>query len=323
MLSRCLIAATFLAVASGTGCQGPLGILTHVTNNLNESARFRTQMRDELQRIRDQEREALRQEIAAEHRRELDELKRLRGPTAAELTATLEQQLKQRITQTRVVVDRKAMEERNQMLARVDDESERQYQEELADYLRRESEHRRNQYQWVRLRQRQLAGDPSCRQIPPQPSAFKELPPQKPQPSNLAGEVVYKVEMAVQTGLDTQAITQAEGRIAPLKEMCPLPLKQDGCCDRCGKVKCACHEANAYGPDGMQQASVGDDPEAVMTGVEAGPKPNVDIGVSGPPAPAPTDKSTRRGLIPPNLFRFGERPAPTAEPASWKPIAPE
>ncbi|MBC8354954.1 MAG: hypothetical protein H8E66_23500 [Planctomycetes bacterium] len=235
-ISQLKLIALALGISPLMGC----AIGQHI-NNINDTIEFRTQLHEQQMAIRQAELERERTELERLRRAEINEIRRETSAMVPELKSTLETKLAQKITNLRLVPDYAQMAKTAAMFAKLEEQNERIYQEQLAKWLEEQAEVQRSDAQFA-------SWHPSCRihghgcNCPPEADCGKPAPkrapvraPVKSSPPKMP--VRYKMEFEMDQDVESQAYTEAQPGRAPVKERC-LPEKGKACgkddCEHCG-----------------------------------------------------------------------------------------
>jgi len=201
----------------------------------DDMLRFRGELGETRREMRRAELEAERRELETLRRAELREMKQNMVQMVPELRAALQTTLQQKITNVRLKPDHAAVAKAAETLAKLEEENERIYQEELAQWLREQSDYQRQQAQYASWRRPfcpkhghncdcKQKEEPSCAKPPAPPRAPLRDMPKKPTVPKLP--LRYKMEFDIESDAEGWEFVEAQPGRAPLKERC-LPAKGD------------------------------------------------------------------------------------------------
>jgi hypothetical protein len=194
--------------------------------------------------VREAELERERTELERLRRAELNEIRDSTAEMVPELKSTLATNMSQKIKNLRLVPDYEHMARTAELYAKLEEQNERIYQEQLAKWFEELAEMQRADAHFASWRKPcrfhgekscDCPKEPGCDKVPPR-SPVREGPraPVKAAPPKMP--VKYKMEFDVEQDVESQAITEAQPSRAPVKEMC-LPKEGKSCgkgdCDKC------------------------------------------------------------------------------------------
>jgi len=202
------------------------------------------QLREQQMAVRQAELERERTELERLRRAEINEIRKQTAKMMPQVKTSLLTNMTQTFKNVRLVVDYEHMAMTAAMYAKLEEQNERIYQEQLTKWFEDQADFQRADANFASWRKPcRLHGktgchhcqkEPGCdipdrsnvRQGPPAP--VKAIPPKMP--------VKYKMEFEVEQEVESQSIIEATPGRAPVKEKC-LPKEGKSCgkggCDKC------------------------------------------------------------------------------------------
>lgn len=226
---RVSLIVLLFGLSLGSGCAA----FTERLAMFGDTIRFRGNLGETRREIRRAELEAERRELETLRRAELREMKRDMVQMVPELKASMQTSFTNKISNIRFKPDYDAIAKAAETLSKLEEENERVYQEELAEWLREQSDYQRQQAQYAAWRRPlcpkhgrncdcKQKDEPSCAKPPPPPTAPSRDIPKKPALPKLP--VKYQMEFDVEAGVEGWEFIEAQPGRAPVKERC-LPDK--------------------------------------------------------------------------------------------------
>jgi uncharacterized membrane-anchored protein YhcB (DUF1043 family) len=123
---------------------------------ITDTFQFRKDLREQEMAVRQAELERERSELERVRRAELNEIRQQTAHMVPELKSTLETRMSQKITNLRLVPDYVQMAKTAELYARLEEQTERIYQEQLTKWIEDQAENQRANAQFASWR-------PNCR----------------------------------------------------------------------------------------------------------------------------------------------------------------